>query len=407
MGLFMFTIIIAHRWQMQEIAYFESFSIFQYILFFSWLPAWGIVILRQGSRESVISQKSFLFSAVVSGLLVVLVLFTILILGRLLFLPWDFLSGTEALNMLIAVMTYFITQALVYIFYLNSKTKAQWLFILVQGLSWILISIASRSVHSYLIWTNITSVIALGLFSAHLRFDQVIFNKGFWHEVSHYALYLSLGAATLIMAAYYVQHHFGLGDQLTWYRYGTRELPVLPALIAGFGQAYLVGNNQQAAPVAPSMQSGIAFYLKVLILPLMILIYFAQPIFTFVYSSKFGPAAGLMSAYLLIYIPRMIPCPALLQLYDERKALLWISLAEFVFIAVALWIFGDLGLGMIVIILISGTVLERLLQIAVLKIRHQIRIGDYIPLNWYMYWSFALFITFILSRVLPWSTMPN
>lgn len=403
----LFTMIIAHRWQMKEIAYFESFSIFQYILFFSWLPAWGIVLLRQGSRESDNSQKSFLFSAMVSGLLVVLVLFTTMILCRMFFLPWEFLSGSEVLNMVVTMICYFIIQALVYFFYLKNETKGQWYLTVLQGITWILLSFVCKSVHDYLLWTNISSGLTIVLVGTSVWHGKFTFNKGFWNEVAQYAVYLSFGAATLILASYYVQHHFGLGEKLNWYRYGTRELPVLPALIAGFGQSYLIGSNQEAGRVAASIRAGITFYLKVLILPLLILIYFAQPIFNIVYSSRFGPAAGLMSAYLLIYIPRMVPSSSLLQMFDERKTLLLIGIAEFVFIALSLLIFGDQGLWMIVLILISGTILERLLQVTVLKIRHQIRMGDYMPLKLFLYWSAALLFVYFLSRVLPWSNTFN
>jgi len=66
-GLLIFSIWIAHRWTGSEIALFESFSIFQFLLFFSWLPAWGSVTLMHMTREEEQLQKPFLFSNIFFG----------------------------------------------------------------------------------------------------------------------------------------------------------------------------------------------------------------------------------------------------------------------------------------------------------------------------------------------------
>ncbi|MEP7323284.1 MAG: hypothetical protein ABI761_15265 [Saprospiraceae bacterium] len=403
-GLLLFTIFIARRWNMSEIARFESFSIFQYVIFFSWFPAYCIVLLRQGRQGNVPLQKSFLFSVLCHALLLVILLCTTMILLKNYFLPWNELTINDYLQLLLMMVTYFLLQAFVYVFYIQGEIKKQWRLILLQLALWILVIIVAHSFNQFMLWSNIGSVVIIALVFPSLKIARLDFQKQFWNDVVNYTVSLSIGAATLIIASYYVQAQYGLQDELNWYRYGTRELPVIPALIAGFGQSFLIQNTNEKLFSLESMKKGLNKYLYALIVPLIILMVAAVPIFKFFYGPRFIPAASLMSIYLLIFIPRMIPSNTLMQYYNEQKALLWIAATELLFVVLGLFFFTKGGgLTRIVWILIAGTVLERLLQVIVLRQHHQIKISDFVPIKTYVIWSGLLVLAYLVQSSIVWN----
>lgn len=320
------------------------------------------------------------------------------------FLPWNELTISDYFQLLLMMVTYFLLQVFVYVFYIQGKIKKQWTLILFQLSLWILVCLVAHTFSQFMVWSNIGSLVIIAMVFPSLKIVRMDIQKQFWKDVVNYSVSLSLGAATLIIASYYVQAQYGLQDELNWYRYGTRELPVIPALIAGFGQSFLIQNTNEELFSLESMKKGLNKYLYALIIPLIVLMVAAVPIFKLFYGPRFIPAASLMSIYLLIFIPRMIPSNALMQYYNEQKSLIWIAATELVFIVLGLFFFArGAELGRVVWILIAGTVLERLLHVIVLRQHHQINISDFVPIKAYVIWSGLLILAYFIQSTIVWN----
>ena len=402
MGLFLFSILIAHRWSMSEIAKFESFSILQYILFFSWLPAWGIVTLQEGNKGSKSEQKSFLFSNAVVCLLVVISLFGVILIWRASLIPWLVFSFYEVACILVILAGYFIMQMQVYYCYIFKEVKKQWVYAILQVGLWLLVALATKEFAAFIQWMAIISGLYILMYLKHFVQAGWKFDRLFWSRVVTYGIYLAAGAGTVIFTAYYVQTYFGLGDQFNWYRYGTRELPFLPALLAGFAQSFLLFPSGDASDFPyENLRKGLAFQMYLIVLPICILMVFSSPIFTLIYGAHFEHAGTMMSVFLLIYIPRILPTPMLMQALKLKGVLLRIGMLELCLVVLSLPVLVPrYGLVSVAWILVLGTLLERAMQMYYLHTRHGIKPALYLPLRAFAVWTIFLISACVLHYLL-------
>ncbi len=289
---------------------------------------------------------------------------------------------------------YLIGQGHVYMNYANDKTRQQWLYAVLNFVLWLVLAFCTDDFSEFITYFIIVSGI--------LSFMQLLegwsfpfrLHKDFWKEVAGYSIYLTIGAATVVIAGYYVLQRYGLNMELNWFRYGSRELPILPAVLVGFGQSFLI-QKSDLNPAA-ALKQGLPRYL-LLLSPLILIILCSTPLYAWLYGIAFIPAATLMSTYLLIYIPRVIQSNIILQALDDRKSLLWIGVVEFIFVMLAILLLAPRGGLMLVIwILVFGTLFEKVMQIVVLKYKHQVNMTSYIPEGPFIIWTILLLLAYTL-----------
>lgn len=387
-GLLLFSIWIAHRWTITDIALFESFSIFQFLVFFSWLPAWGTVTLMQTSREEEPSQKSFLFSNIFFGWLVLSVFYCILSGFWPALLPgMSMESGWVTLYILFSF--YYFLQVYIYKNYLEENTAIQWGLSFAFLLSWILFGLLAKNFETFLRYQVIVQALFLVILKRG-KMQGLSFQKEFWKQVLVNSMYTVTGGLGPILAAYFVQARFGLGNELNWFRYGTRELPILPSWLSGFGQSHLRSKLEHGIRFE-ELKQGVSKQISIIIIPLTVLIIFSKPLFDFLFGIHFLKAAELMSIYLLIYIPRMIFSQVVLQSKEKSTVLLYIGLIELAAMVIAAWIFmPTYGLEALVWILVGGTCLEKIIHIVYLKTKQGVNPEAYLPIKYFIVLLFCL-----------------
>lgn len=395
-GLLVFSILIAHRWSFSEIASFESLSVFQYLVFFAWLPAWGVIMLRLTGREEYKLQKPFLFSNLVLGGLLFSLIFGMAGLFREQLMPGLPSNSSWWFKIFILMALYYLQQAGIYLAYLEGRSVRQWILAVLVFSSWIYCGFFTYDLSSA-VFAQIFFSVGIWLLQVHdFVFGKLKWFAPFWKEVLWYSLYTLAGGVGVLLAAYYVQDLYGPGREFNWFRYGTRELPVLPALLSAFGYSYLKADQGMAAI---DFQSAISRQIKWLILPMALFIVFSRPLFVLIFGPRFGVAGDLMSIYLLIYIPRMIYSQVVLQAKDEAPWLFWLGLAELaLMILAALLLVPFFGIESMVWILVCGTAFEKIIQMAVLKYRFEVSPSEYIPMPGFYIWTATLTTAYLLSH---------
>lgn len=394
-GLLVFSIWIAHRWSFAEIAQFESFSVFQFLLFFAWLPAWGNVCLMQTPREDELLQKPFLFSNVLFGWILVSVCFLAFSLFWTSFLP-GIDRTNHAITIYLLICFYYFLQVYIFKNYLEGSLAIQWLLAAAIFFSSVLLGLITTDFEMYMRYQVVVYALIL-LILKRGKFYPVRIQWKFWKEVMVYGIYSLTGGLGPVLAAYLVQSGFGLGNELNWFRYGTRELPVLPAWLAGFGQSHLTGNPDSGIPVQ-ILKKGINSQIRLILLPLFLLILFSKPIFYFLFGPSFIPASYLMSIFLLIYIPRMIFSQIVLQWRQRTRSLLYSGVVELAFmIAAALIWFPDYGLEALAWIMVAGSLLEKVIQMAILWFKEGIAPDQYVPVTSFILYTLCLAAAFVIK----------
>ncbi len=379
---------------MKEIALFESYSIFQYLLLFTWFPAWGLTTLRQGSSGNITVQKSFLFSNLSYAIGILVLVFAFMMIAQYCCFIWPDMPMKSFMSLLALLVIYLISQAQVYTLYLQGKTTSQWYLAFINFGLWIFLAFYTKDFGEFLSWMVGLGGILVGIQVIQAWSPGIKLEVQFWREVFIYSFYLSIGAATVVVAGYYVMQRYGLQEELNWFRYGSRELPVIPAILAGYGQSFLVSKSANTTLI--DLKESLPRYLK-FFSPILFIILFSKPLFHIVYGNHFLPAATLMSTFLLIYGPRMIQSNIVLQSKDDRSSLLWIAGIELIVITVSMIsIAPHFGIVSVIWILVAGTILEKLLQIIVLKVKYNIEFNAYVPLIPLTLWMIALVVAYLL-----------
>lgn len=353
-------------------------------------------MLRLAGREEYKLQKPFLFSNLVLGGLLFSLIFGVAGLFREQLMPGLPTNVSWWFKIYILMALYYLQQAGIYLAYLEGRSVRQWILAALVFSSWIYCGFFTYDLSSA-VFAQIFFSVGIWLLQVHdFVFGKLKWFAPFWKEVWWYSLYTLAGGLGVLLAAYYVQDLYGPGREFNWFRYGTREMPVLPALLAAFGYSYLKTDQGVSTN---DFQSGIARQIKWLIVPMALFIVFARPLFAFVFGPRFGVAGDLMSIYLLIYIPRMIYSQVVLQAKDEAPWLFWLGLAELtLMILAALLLVPYLGIESLVWILVGGTAFEKIIQMAVLKYRFEISPSEYVPLPRFYIWAATLTTAYLLSH---------
>jgi len=397
-GLLIFSVWIAHRWSFAEIALFESFSVFQFLLFFAWLPAWGNITLLQTTREGELSQKPFLFSNIFFGW----VLLSVVYLAFSFF--WtSLLPGVDRsshwITVYLLVLFYYFLQVHIFKYYLEDNPGIQWFIASGLFLSWVVLGFLARDFNSYLRYQVIANALLL-LVLKRGRIQPLAIQWKFWKQVLVYSIYSFTGGLGPLLAAYFVQFRFGLGNELNWFRYGTRELPILPAWLAGFGQSHLKENLDDGNQLE-ALKNGVTQQIRWTILPLSLLILFSKPLFSLLFGLSFEAASDLMSLFLLIYIPRMVFSQIILQYRQANTALLFTGIVELTFMIISALIWVPVyGLEALVGILVAGSFLEKGIHILHLWWKYKIPVSYYLPVKSFLIFMIVLCTAFGLKYIL-------
>jgi len=294
---------------------------------------------------------------------------------------------------------YYFLQAHIYKNYLEGRVMVQWIMSAALFLSWIVLGFLANDFETYMRYQVIAYAVVL-LILKRGKFHAIQIQWKFWKQVLVYSIYSFTGGLGPMLAAYFVQFRYGLGNELNWFRYGTRELPVLPAWLAGFGQSYLKGALDSTSQLEV-LKKGVTDQIRLLIIPLCILIVFSEPLFSVVFGLAFSPAAGLMSIYLLIYIPRMIFSQVVLQARQYSTILLASGGIELVaMIAAAVLLVPAFGLVALVWIIVVGSLLEKLMHIAYLWFKLGIPLDTYLPVKPYLIFAIALMMAYAIKIII-------
>jgi|GEM_PF-1447683 len=397
-GLLIFSVWIAHRWSFSEIALFESFSIFQFLLFFAWLPAWGNVSLMQTAREDERSQKSFLFSNLFFGWVLVTVVYFVFSLFWTSLLP-GIDRAAHWITVYILILFYYFIQVHIYKNFIEDHPGIQWFLAAVLFLSWIVLGFYTRDFYSYMQYQVIASALILVVLKRG-RIQPLVIQWKFWKQVMIYSVYSFTGGLGPALAAYFVQFRFGLGNELNWFRYGTRELPILPTWLAGFAQSHLKDKLDTEVQLF-ALKQGVARQIHLVFIPLVLLIVFSEFVFSVLFGHAFVEASKLMSIFLLIYLPRMIFSQVILQSRQQSQVLLFTGVIELVFMIAAALIWVPVyGLEALAWVLVVGSALEKLIHIGYLWVKYKMPVSLFLPVKSFLVFMIALFASFGIKSIL-------
>jgi len=175
------------------------------------------------------------------------------------------------------------------------------------------------------------------------------------------------------------------------FRIGTKELPIFTILTATLSNSFIskiVANPKVA--IAELKWTSLK-YMHFLFPTAIVLAMLTPTLFPLVFSKDFNSSSQLFLITLLLTIPRLIFPQTLMHAHGFQREIMIVSGIELILNVALAYLFLHLvGLKGIVIGLVLANLLEKIIHIAVLRYKTGILPTQYIPLNWFLGYSFCL-----------------
>ena len=211
-------------------------------------------------------------------------------------------------------------------------------------------------------------------------------------------LNLMVGNLVLLFDNWLVGWYFQEEAVFAVFRYGSREFPLATALATALGTAMI-------ARIALAPEAGLA-ELKAktrrlfhLLFPLtMLLMLVAKPLFPLVFSPEFAASAPLFNIYLLLTLSRVLLPNAIVLAKGQPRAILVVGLSELILKVVLGFLFIHWwGLAGVAWSAVLSFWLEKIGLIWYLERRLKIPTRDWLDWPWYVGYSLAVVLVFILG----------
>lgn len=210
-------------------------------------------------------------------------------------------------------------------------------------------------------------------------------------------VHVLLGAGMEFVDGYLVEAYFERSE-FTYYRYGARELPINTILISAMASAlipFAVVNLDSCLSQIKLRTSRLMNYLFPVSMVLMVL---SPWIFKYVYSSEFLISAQIFNIYLLIICSRILLPQVIIYAKHRNSLLMLVSIIEFALnISLSLYLMQYFGLMGIAFATVIAFFIQKLILIFYNHIVLKISLNTYLNIPKYIFFTIALYTTFILS----------
>jgi hypothetical protein len=200
------------------------------------------------------------------------------------------------------------------------------------------------------------------------------------------------------------------------YRFGSREFPVINALATGLSSAMipllipknntvLDLKNDSNLPFKAVNTEGVSVLkektlrLWHIVFPLSIVLMFSSKmLFGFVFNAQMEKAAPVFNVFLLLMLSRALFPQSIMMSLKETKMLFWMSIIEGLSIVVlgflGVYFFGMIGVAWAMVL---GYLLEKMMMIVFLQKKYNINLKDYTNVNYYVFYTCALLLSYFVS----------
>jgi O-antigen/teichoic acid export membrane protein len=240
------------------------------------------------------------------------------------------------------------------------------------------------------------------LSKGNFHFSKIII-KDFFRITSPLMGYAFVGGFTVAFSTWLIGWYYeGDFTRFAIYRFGAREFPIVLAMSAGLSSGLipiLVKTNVNTEGLSVLKEKSLRLW-HILFPISIVLMFCSKALFSFVFNQDMVKAAPIFNVFLLLLISRAMFPQTLMMALKETKAMFWISVIEGISIVIMGFLFINL-FGMIGVAwaMVLGFLIEKILMILFLKKKFNINFKDYTHVNYYLFYTFALLISFFITKL--------
>ncbi|WP_372947595.1 oligosaccharide flippase family protein [Mariniphaga sp.] len=388
---------------------YETFLFLAGAVSFFWLNGLlkALLPLSAGEKES----NAALFSS-----FVLISVFSLLV-GILIYLLHPFFSGfllngkqIPELNLLVFYLVIGVPANLVeYVYLVKKRNKllliyaiisftVQFLLVVLpvvfgRPVSWAMRGLVASSVLRY-IW----------LWGTFVYYSEIRFSLPFVKK--HLKLGMPLVAATLLSGSaqfidgFIVTSHF---DESTFavFRYGARELPLATLLANALSSAMLpeFGHKEKLKENLEKLKQSVSQLMHFIFPLTAVLLLVSKPLFPIIFNPDFAESATVFNIYLLLVISRLLMPQTILNGLRQARHIMVASFFELVInVALSLVFVQYWGIAGIAFATFIAYLFEKIYLTFVVRRNLNIRLSEYHPVKYYLYYSLGLVAIFIFAE---------
>ena len=265
--------------------------------------------------------------------------------------------------------------------------------VLKQPVSWAILGLVVSAVLRYL-W----------LWGIFVYYAEIRFSKSFVKE--HLKLGMPLVAATLLSGSaqfvdgFIVTSHF---DESTFavFRYGARELPLATLLANALSSAMLpeFGNKEKLKENLEKLKQSVTRLMHFLFPLTAVMLLVSKPLFPVVFNPDFAESATIFNIFLLLVISRLLMPQTILNGLRQTRQIMFASFFELVFnVSLSLLFVQYWGIAGIAFATFIAYLFEKIYLTIVVRRNLNIRLLEYHPMKYYVYYSLGIIAIFIFAE---------
>lgn len=340
-----------------------------------------------------------------------------LVAGVLLFLLHpvfsDFLmKGKQVpeLNLLVLYLVFGVPANLVeYVYLVKKKNKVLLIYAVISFSVQFLLVVLPVVLGHPVIWA-IRGLVAsavlryIWLWGIFVYYAEIRFSKSFVKE--HLKLGMPLVAATLLSGSaqfvdgFIVTSHFN-ESTFAIFRYGARELPLATLLANALSSAMLpeFGNKEKLKENLERLKQSVTRLMYFLFPLTGVLLLVSKPLFPVVFNPDFAESATVFNIYLLLIISRLLMPQTILNGLRQTRQIMFAAFFELILnVTLSLLFVRYWGISGIAYATFIAYLFEKLYLVFVVKRNLNIRLSEYHPVKYYLYYSLGIIAIFIFAE---------
>lgn len=394
----------------QAIGEYETFVFLAGAVSFFWLNGMlkALLPLSSGQKES----QSALFSSFV------VISFFSLLVGFILYLANPFFSGfllngkaVPEPGLLVVYLVFGVPASMVEYFYLIRKQNRMLVAFALVSFSVQFLLVVLPVVFGYPVQWAMRGLIVSALLRYFWLWGVFIFYSEIRFSFSFVKAHLKLGmplvaAALLSGSAQFVDGFIVTSrfDESTFavFRYGARELPLATLMANALSSAMLpgFGIREKLQENLRMLKRGVSRLMHFLFPLTALLLLVSKPLFPVVFNSAFSESATVFNIYLLLVISRLLMPQTILNGLKLTRQIMVAAFFELVLnVALSLFLVRVWGIAGIAFATFVAYLFEKIYLVLMVKKKLNIRLTDYHPLKYYLFYSLGIIAIFIFAEI--------
>ncbi len=183
------------------------------------------------------------------------------------------------------------------------------------------------------------------------------------------------------------------------FRYGARELPLATLLANALSNALLpdFGRKENLKANLEVLKRNVLKLMHLLFPLSAILLMISYPLFPIIFNPEFSESATIFNIYLLLIISRLLMPQTILTGLKYTRTIMYASFFELVInISLSLFLVGIFGIVGVAYATVLAYLSEKVYLIIILRRKLNIRISEYHPVRYYIFYSIIVVFVFII-----------